>query len=51
MMKKCDLKNEAAARVAQTYKYVDSADVDTGYVTASQVAELERYAELIYQSR
>lgn len=38
--------NEAAARVAQTYKYVETADVDTGYVTINQISDLGRYRYL-----
>lgn len=37
--------NEAATRIAQTYKYRD-ANVDTGYVTMDQVSGLERYRYL-----
>lgn len=34
--------NEAATRVAQTYKLMD-ADVDTGYVSKSEVTEVREY--------
>ena len=34
--------NESATRVAQTYKLMD-ADVDTGYVSKSEVAEFREY--------
>lgn len=34
--------NEAAMRIAQTYKYRD-ADADTGYVTIDQISGLEKY--------
>jgi len=34
--------NESATRVAQTYKLMD-ADVDTGYVSKSEVAEVREY--------
>ena len=34
--------NESATRVAQTYKLMD-ADVDTGYVSKSKVAEVREY--------
>jgi len=38
--------NEAATRVAQTYKYI-GADVDTGYVEISQISELKEYRYLL----
>ena len=34
--------NESATRVAQTYKLMD-ADVDTGYVSKSEVSEVREY--------
>ena len=45
LFQRCNIQtiaNESATRVAQTYKLMD-ADVDTGYVSKSEVSEVREY--------